>query len=256
MAFMSRATAREPAAPADREWIVDCFAGAGGASLGIEAALRVLPVEDLYHEHRDALQKTMEPAPSVGAVSDRHVARALSYLVVSWQGLNGTAGTRNYNQQWSVRWSASGGRWGWARVPETIPWWHQRLRTVTVLCRDAFGLLPLVVDQPGTAIYLDPPYIAKSDKYLHDFTDQDHARLAAQLARFRRARVVVSYYDHPEVRRLYAGWTIRPISSARKNLVHSARNGKLGREVAPEVLIMNGPSLVQASLLETAHADR
>jgi hypothetical protein len=86
-------------------------------------------------------------------------------------------------------------------------------------------------------------------------TDPRNA-LAAQLARFRRARVVVSYYDHPEVRRLYAGWTIRPISSARKNLVHSARNGKLGREVAPEILIMNGPSLVQASLLETSHDDR
>jgi hypothetical protein len=48
--FMSRTTARGVAAAADREWVVDCFAGAGGASLGIEAALGVAVDVGINHD--------------------------------------------------------------------------------------------------------------------------------------------------------------------------------------------------------------
>lgn len=38
--------------------------------------------------------------------------------------------------------------------------------------------------------------------------DDDHARLAKELLRFKRARVVVSYYDDPRLAELYPDWTI------------------------------------------------
>ncbi|MBE3070881.1 MAG: DNA adenine methylase [Planctomycetes bacterium] len=206
-------------------------------------ALRTLPAENLYRACRDILRRAWDGPPSPDHVGDGDVERAWAYLVVSWQGLNGTAGTKTYNQHLSVRWSQTGGRWGWARVPETIPWWHQRLRHVTILHRDAFEVLEKIRDSAGVAIYLDPPYVAKSDRYLHDFAREDHERLARALSRFTEARVVVSYYDHPEVRRLYAGWTIREVAGAKKSLCHSASNKCLGSQAAPELLILNGPSL-------------
>ena len=45
-----------------------------------------------------------------------------------------------------------------------------------------------------------PPYIEKGTAAVHDFTPEDHSRLAAVLGK-RNNRVPVSY-DHPEVRRL------------------------------------------------------
>ncbi len=210
-------------------------------------ALRTLPAESLYLTCRDRLrsEKDRLPPASPEHVGQADVDRAWAYLVVSWQGLNGTAGTNTYNQHWSVRWSSAGGRWGWSRVPETIPWWHQRLRHVTILHRDAFGVLDKIRDAAGVAIYIDPPYVAKSDRYLHDFEPADHERLARSLSRFREARIVVSYYDHPEIRRFYEGWTIRPVVGAKKALCHSANNGHKGQHPAPELLICNGPSLLR-----------
>jgi len=211
------------------------------------AALRTLPTEPLYEHHRAALRQPFDPPASPGAVTGADVERALAYLVTSWQGLNGTAGTNRYNQHWSVRWTASGGRWGWAAVPESIPWWHERLRTVAVLRRDAFEVLSRIADESGTVVYCDPPYFTKGDKYLHDFDPSDHERLARALGRFTKARVLVSYYDHPEIRRLYDGWALRRFRG-RKNLAHCAKRGDpRGPVAAPEILLINGPLLVRGT---------
>lgn len=214
----------------------------------VDLAYRTLAAEDLFRHHRGELAIPFTPPASPAGVEDRHVARALSMLVVSWQGLNGTAGTRSYNQHWSVRWTPSGGRWGWTKMPESIPFWHQRLRNVTILHRDAFDVIENIGDRNGVAIYCDPPYLKKSDKYEHDFAPADHERLAAALARFRLARVVVSYYDHPRLHELYRGWTLRALP-IRQNLKHSAGN-RAGVAMAPEVLLMNGPSLAPKEFLD------
>jgi DNA adenine methylase len=221
-------------------------------------ALRTLGAETLYVACRQALRQPLEVPACPAVVEPRHVERAWAFLVVSWQGLNGTAGTNAYNQCWSIRWSSTGGRWGWSRVPEAIPWWHNRLRTVTILNRDGLEVIGKIRDAPGVAIYVDPPYYKKSDRYLYDFAREDHGRLARALARFHKARVVVSYYDHAEIRRLYKGWTAVPILGARKNLCHSAHNGQRGRQPAPELLLINGPSLtagLERSLFEDAADD-
>ncbi len=184
--------------------------------------------------------------------------RAADYMVCAWLGRNGVSGTSSYNQGFCVRYTANGGHAAkrFQSVAESIPAWWQRLRNVTILNRNARELLPRIEDKAGTALYIDPPYFEKGAKYVHDFDDaaefagmfcgdedrpMSHGELAELLSRFKKSRVVVSYYDHPEIRRLYRGWTFIDCTMT-KSLVNQGMRSKEGAVKAPEVLIVNGPS--------------
>ncbi|MCK4960768.1 MAG: DNA adenine methylase, partial [Planctomycetes bacterium] len=111
---------------------------------------------------------------------------------------------------------------------------------VIITQRDAFEVLDNIADQDGTVIYCDPPYIEKSDKYVHDLGAGDHERLAVSLSRFTEAMVVVSYYGHPLLEDLYAGWE----RVATKQSQQSLRNATRGPKKKPgkqqvEVLLCN-----------------
>ena len=173
------------------------------------------------------------------------VERAYWYLVFSWMGLNGISGTPLQSTgTFCVRYSSNGGNGAtrWASVCQSIPDWHQRLIGVQILSRDAFTILERIDDANGTAIYLDPPYITKGAKYVHDFEGQDHQRLAELARRFKLTRVVVSYYDHEALADLYPGWTKLRCGVA-KSMVNSGKRDKGGRTEAPEVLLINGPAI-------------
>jgi DNA adenine methylase len=59
---------------------------------------------------------------------------------------------------------------------------------------------------PDGFAYLDPPYYLKGDElYVHGMPPAEHVRLADTL-RAAAFDWVLSYDDHPEVRRLYGGW--------------------------------------------------
>lgn len=169
---------------------------------------------------------------------------ASDYLVMVWLGRNGLAGTVDEGEAgFCMRYSDSGGATAtrFRSVVESIPAWWQRLRGVTALQADVRDVLPRIPDEPGHAIYIDPPYITKGNRYVYDFDGQTeptkplfgeddsagmtHGELAALLSRFDRARVVVSYYDHPTVRALYPSdnWTITPVP-ATKHLANSFGN--------------------------------
>lgn len=169
------------------------------------------------------------------------IDRACDYMLCSWIGRNGCAGTVSYNQGFCVRYTANGGHAAkrFRSVIESIPAWHYRLANVTILCRDAFELLERIDDHAGTAIYIDPPYIEKGAKYIYDFEEADHQRLAEILKRFVRARVVVSYYDHPKLDELYAGWQQVKVTVT-KSLDNQNRRDKenKGKQVV-EVLLIN-----------------
>lgn len=178
--------------------------------------------------------------------------RAYAYFVTSWGGRNGEVGLAKNERGRTVamRWSpnGSGPAVRFMAAVDSIPAWWKRLRAVTILRRDWFEFCQRIKDRAGTAIYIDPPYLAKSDNYLYDFENNggaslmpdDHERLADAMGRFRHARVVVSYYAHPRLHELYPlnRWTHVDCSRA-KNLTN--QGGKAS--IAPEVLIVNGPSL-------------
>lgn len=169
--------------------------------------------------------------------------RAYWYMILSWMGRNGTSGTHQSNHHYCVRYKATGGnpaqRWGAAVT--SIPAWRERLRRVTVLRTDAFGMMERIEDTEQTALYVDPPYLVKGAKYRYDFNDSDHVRLAERLARFRAARVVVSYYDHPRLAELYPeaeGWRAVPAAITKNSA--NAQRGRNGKVTGPEVLLVRG----------------
>lgn len=176
------------------------------------------------------------------------VERAAAFFIVSWQGRNGVAGTERVNYQPAIRWTSGGGHGGirFCNAVDSIPAWRRRLRDVTILQRDIFEVLPKIEDQDNTSIYIDPPYLrdgvsrSGSCAYLHEFKAADHTKLAAELRRFARCRVVVSYYDHPQLREMYQGWSV--VDCATQKNLHVQNKRGVGRCEAPEILLINGPS--------------
>ena len=203
---------------------------------------RMFMHEELF---REAAQRWRDrgrlPAPRKPDVN-----LACDYFICSWMGRNGVAGTHSYNQGFCARYTKNGGHAAtrFVSAVESIPDWHQRMRQVTILSRDAFELIDKIEDAPCVCMYVDPPYIEKGAKYIHDFEQGDHARLADCLSRFKKTRVVLSYYDHESLGDLYPGWT-KVEHHTRKSLANASHR-RPGKTIAPEILLINGPSLVEA----------
>ena len=200
-------------------------------------ATRTLMSDEIFTDAAERLRVARTGDPDVPDLD-----RAYDYLLCSWLGRNGVGGTRGYNYGFCVRFTANGGHAAkrWRSVIESIPAWHQRLMNLTILRRDIFEILPRIEDADNTAIYCDPPYLSKGFRYLHDFNDEDHERLAAELRRFKQARVVLSYYDDPRLQDLYPDWTMHKIEVA-KALVHQGQRGANDAK-AVEVLLVNEPA--------------
>lgn len=186
--------------------------------------------------------------------------RAYWFFVHSWCARNGTSGSKRMSFQLAVRWTSGGGSptIRFRNAIESIPAWHERLRNVVILNRNAFDVIPRIPDERGVAVYCDPPYLHSTRTgdgdggYRHDFdelpgflaADDDHSHLAQSLQRFCRARVVVSYYAHPRLATLYPPDRWARVSCAiTKNLRASCKRG-MERKEAPEALLLNGPSLM------------
>lgn len=197
---------------------------------------RTLMHEELMH----AAASRCRSRGNAPACEEPDTDRAYDYMLCAWMGRNGVAGTQSYNQGFCVRYTQNGGHSAkrWVSAVESIPAWHQRLRAVTILNRDGFRLIERIEDSPNTVVYCDPPYVEKGAKYVHDFACGDHERLATLLQRFRRARVIVSYYEHESLLSLYPGWTFVPLAA--KKSLGLGSNGRAAK--APEILIINGPS--------------
>ncbi len=225
---------------------------------------RTLDAEEIFRAAKRRVEEDWEDVPAdPGAVGAAHVERAYWYFLAAWAGRNGCAGTRRVNYQMAVRWTNRGGS-GATRLAsaiDSVPWFHTRLRGVLILHRSVFDVLPKIEDAAGVAIYADPPYLmhtrsmgrkalrGSGSHYLHDFTPADHARLAAELRRFRKARVVVSYYADPLLADLYPGWT-QVDCTMNKNLHVQNRKGSTKCD-APEVLLLNGPSYAAGDMKES-----
>ena len=205
-----------------------------------------LMADDFFAEAKLECLDDVEPAESVEAVNAGHVDRALVYLIYSWQGRNGVSGTGPHNRPIATRYTPGGGTGGlrWVSAVESIPAWHERLRAVHIKRGNGFEMIERVRDHRRSALYVDPPYLAKSNRYIHDFADADHDRLAELLGRFNEARVVVSYYDHPRLAELYppGKWIRRPVPKTQVMANYSGQRVAGGAVKAPEVLLLNGPS--------------
>jgi DNA adenine methylase len=110
---------------------------------------------------------------------------------------------------------------------------HSRLSGVTIECLDWAELIPRY-DGEGSLFYLDPPYWGCETDYGKDmFGRDDFARMAALLAGI-KGRFLMSINDVPEIRKLFAAFTLTEVKT-------SYSIGKSGDRAPerPELLISN-----------------
>lgn len=192
----------------------------------------------LFHEEllMDA-RETLRSGDSLFMAELSPGDRAYWYFIESWMGRNGVAGTQSTCPSFCIRYTANGGQPAkrFTGAVSSIPQWRRRLRNVAISSRNAFELIERIDDAPGTAIYVDPPYVVKSATYIHEFKLSDHERLNGLLTRFTKARVVVSYYGDPLIDELYTSWN-RVEVEVTKSLAHQSRRGQNNAK-ATEILL-------------------
>ncbi len=112
---------------------------------------------------------------------------------------------------------------------------HDRLRTVIIENLDWQACIDRY-DRPGTVMYIDPPYPGNKCNYAHNMRDwADHQRLAERLENT-RCKWILSSYDMPEIRNLFANHCITSVQSA--SGMNVEKNGST-RVLNREVLITN-----------------
>lgn len=88
-------------------------------------------------------------------------------------------------------------------------------------------------DRPGTLFYLDPPYYGCEGDYGSDLFDRSQFELMAEQLRGIAGRFILSLNDHPDVRRIFAGFDFRE-----EELTYTIGGGAKAKPVR-EVIITN-----------------
>ncbi len=102
------------------------------------------------------------------------------------------------------------GRFDVTRLATILEAVHERLAGV-VIERLPWPQFLARYDRPETLFYLDPPYYGNESDYgVGVFAPEDFTGLADAL-RALRGRVILSLNDHPEVRRIFAGFAIEAV---------------------------------------------
>jgi len=120
------------------------------------------------------------------------------------------------------------------RLSETLEDLHARLSGVVIECLDYADLIPRY-DRPTTLFYLDPPYYGSEGDYGHAlFGRADFETLADCLAKV-RGRFILSLNDHPEVRRIFAGFAIEAVETT-----YTIAKDRKGKTAAAELIVTGG----------------
>lgn len=215
----------------------------------------IIVSDAVYENACKALQAFGNDLPENHPIS---VPAAVSYFIVSWLGRSGHAGTTADQSGMSPRWKTTGGSAvaRWRSAVDSVPTWHQILKNWQIIRGCAIAAAWKIEDKDGTVILADPPYWQKAFKYRYDFRTSipdsanvmerkfgDHGRLAEALNRFEKTKVVVCYYDVPELNEMYPKkkWRRVVISAAKKMPNATSRDVKVGKTQAPEIILVNKP---------------
>ncbi|MDQ3248246.1 MAG: DNA adenine methylase, partial [Chloroflexota bacterium] len=112
---------------------------------------------------------------------------------------------------------------------------HQRLKTVIIEHLDWAACIDRY-DRPKVVMYIDPPYPDNKCNYAHNMRSwAEHQKLAARLDNT-QCQWILSSYDKPETRTLYAQHYIIPVQSFSGMNVKKHEGARVLNE---EVLITN-----------------
>jgi DNA adenine methylase len=148
-------------------------------------------------------------------------------------------GGKVHGQNFGYVASGSGPRLNLLRIEEELSMVHLRLANVIIEHGPWHEVLQRY-DRPATLHYLDPPYW-ETEGYGVDFPFGEYERMASMM-RSCQGKVVLSINDHPEIRRVFDGFTMVPLQ-----IRYTV--GRTGREAAAGELIIKNWDDSQAQLL-------
>lgn len=117
-------------------------------------------------------------------------------------------GGKVHGQNFGYVASGAGPRLNLLRIEEELSMVHLRLANVIIEHGPWHEVLQRY-DRPATLHYLDPPYW-ETEGYGVDFPFSEYERMAETM-RSVQGRVILSINDHPEIRRVFAGFTLIPL---------------------------------------------
>lgn len=110
---------------------------------------------------------------------------------------------------------------------------------IHVVGMDALKLVEMIKEDPNhknTIFYFDPPYYLKGESlYMNHYVKDDHVAVGEAIKKIKDLRWIVSYDDHPEIKRIYKNYR-----SKKHTLHHSAHGSRIGKEIlffSPELIV-------------------
>jgi DNA adenine methylase len=189
------------------------------------------PTKEAFYQFKEEDGREDLPEDEIGF-------RKLALHRLSYSGLGAMSGGPLGGKEQKSKYNV-GCRWVPERMKLEIMQLSKLLRKFPHIRITHGDFEPLIVNAPQDCfIYLDPPYYEKgSQLYKNNMEHDDHQRLSASLG-LCQASWVLSYDDHPEVRRMYPNADFHDV-----HLTYTISNKKC--EVRPknrEVVIVPGVS--------------
>ncbi len=216
-----------PLIPADAKCYCEVFGG--GAALLLAKPRHPGQVEvynDSFGElvnafrmakhHHPELIRELEFTPNSRAEMARQksapalteIQRAAAFLHTRMISFGGDGGSFGVDKS-----SGSGACNSTVYLAEKIRAFAARFDRVAVECLDWQRCLDLY-DTPATFFFIDPPYIGGAQKAYASWTLADFAGLRDRLSAL-KGRWLLTCNDSPELRELFAGCTVRPVSRSK-----------------------------------------
>lgn len=127
--------------------------------------------------------------------------RSARFLYLQRLAFGGKVAGRNFGVN-----PAGAGRFDVTKLGPMIEAVHERLAGVVIERLDWSAFIDRY-DRAETLFYLDPPYFGCEGDYGRDLFDRSQFELMAEQLRGIKGQFVLSLNDHPEVRRIFAGFT-------------------------------------------------
>lgn len=160
------------------------------------------------------------------------VELAWAFFVATNQGFSG-AYERNgcWGRNFTTRCGMASICNSWVKRRKMLPYYHDRLQNVQIICRDALEVIP-EVDSPGTLFYCDPPYVhstRKGREYDFEMTDAQHHRLVETLIKC-TGMVILSGYENEIYSKLEENnWAVVKFETVAYSAGATRLSGLIGR---------------------------
>ena len=129
--------------------------------------------------------------------------RSARFLYIQRLAFGGKVAGRHYGVN-----PVGAGRFDVTKLGPMLEAIHERLARVVIERLDWSAFIARY-DRPGTLFYLDPPYFGSEGDYGADLFDRGQFERMAEQLRTVRGSFILSINDHPEVRRIFAGFDMR-----------------------------------------------